>query len=1028
MDSFRLPLFPEASLASSVITTVFVGVWVVCFFNLRLGWAFSGLVVPGYLAPLVLAKPAAAAVVCAEGVVTYLAVWLLSERAGRWGMWCSFFGRDRFFALVLASVAVRLLGDVWLLPRLGEWANARFGLELDYHNNLHSYGLIVVALMANQFWKPGLARGLISVFVPLALTCLIVRFVLIPFTNFSIGNLQYMYEDIAASLLASPKAYIILITTAFLASRMNLHYSWEFNGILIPSLIALQWYEPLKVLMTLIEAAAIYVFASLLLRAPVLRNQSFEGASKLALFFTVGFAWKMAVGFALPAIWPGVRVSDYYGFGYLLATLLALKAHDKGIVVRMASATFQISLVGAAAGCLIGFLLTLAPRPAAEAVTDEYDDEPPAGSLSEAVERERLALYEARPGPPPDPAQRQAFAAGLRELLAYAEGREPERLAQGRAELAAIGYRVEEVEGRYLCLREGAKRRGWGLYVLALGRPEGLAVLLPAPGGEWLVESALAVFTRLRGRALAVGGQSSGAHATWPLGLARRGLYETFAEVAAGRNAVVVRASDEAGNHLSVRSGLPDGLDLPRLRAMLGGLDIHWPQAAPAQHTELALSRASRRTLLLGSLALSPDQPRAVERVTGRLRPWLLASRARIADAGTNLYQPPTRRELLAFAHEVLTPLLRVVARWQAGADRGDLDAVAALAGRFGYRLIWQTDPAGPSDYLILAEPDRLPRRHWGTYVFRPGGAPFIVATPRPIFERNTLEHGVLLFERLRARAWLLHGAHPDANQARDADVLSPRHRLNLFSLVGQVILREAGDEPMLMVQSRAFGARPTGPVADADALLAASDGATTRGGLSPLGQQVLAALEIDRLKVQLADGSAETMGYQASTVPQVGYLAQSRNKELLLVWLSPLARPLYRQQADNRVQESHFRAVGIATVAGDLYERLRQARPGGAAVATELRRAVERYIADQDVVILHEITTRWPRVRFTRLIDESTQQAFLLIEAAGAAPLVARLSGPVEKGAVAAALTAAAVGEYAGSRATWLEVGGGKR
>ena len=32
MESFRLPLFPEGSLSMSVITTVYVGVCVVCFF------------------------------------------------------------------------------------------------------------------------------------------------------------------------------------------------------------------------------------------------------------------------------------------------------------------------------------------------------------------------------------------------------------------------------------------------------------------------------------------------------------------------------------------------------------------------------------------------------------------------------------------------------------------------------------------------------------------------------------------------------------------------------------------------------------------------------------------------------------------------------------------------------------------------------------------------------------------------------------------------------------------------------------
>ena len=62
-DFFPLYIFPEGSLSASVITTVWVGVLVVVFFNLRLGWLLSGLVVPGYLAPLILAKPWAASVI-----------------------------------------------------------------------------------------------------------------------------------------------------------------------------------------------------------------------------------------------------------------------------------------------------------------------------------------------------------------------------------------------------------------------------------------------------------------------------------------------------------------------------------------------------------------------------------------------------------------------------------------------------------------------------------------------------------------------------------------------------------------------------------------------------------------------------------------------------------------------------------------------------------------------------------------------------------------------------------------------------
>ncbi len=221
-------LFPE-SLASSVTTTVWVGVMVAVFFTLRFGWNLSGLVVPGYMTPLLLVKPLSAAVVFTEGVITYLLVHGFSERCSRYGVWSSLFGRDRFFGLVLVSVAVRLVGDGWLWPAVGELWSDYFRTDFDYRGELHSFGLIVVSLIANQFWKTGVRGGWIPVCATVGLTYLIVRYGLMEFTNFSIANLSYAYNDLAASLLAAPKAYIVLLTTAFLASRMNLYYGWEFN-------------------------------------------------------------------------------------------------------------------------------------------------------------------------------------------------------------------------------------------------------------------------------------------------------------------------------------------------------------------------------------------------------------------------------------------------------------------------------------------------------------------------------------------------------------------------------------------------------------------------------------------------------------------------------------------------------------------------------------------------------------------------------------------------------------------------------
>ena len=83
MNWFSFPIFPEGALSASVVVTVWVGIAVVAITNLRLGWVLSGLVIPGYIVPLLIVKPTAAAVVFAEGGVTYCIVWLYSEYSTR---------------------------------------------------------------------------------------------------------------------------------------------------------------------------------------------------------------------------------------------------------------------------------------------------------------------------------------------------------------------------------------------------------------------------------------------------------------------------------------------------------------------------------------------------------------------------------------------------------------------------------------------------------------------------------------------------------------------------------------------------------------------------------------------------------------------------------------------------------------------------------------------------------------------------------------------------------------------------------
>lgn len=547
-----------------------MGVFVVCLFNLRFGWVLSGLVVPGYIVPLLIAKPVSAAVVVVEASLTYALFWLLSEKVSGPTRWSSFFGRDRFMGLILVSVAVRLLLDGWLLPIAAAELDQRYGLALDWRNNLHSFGLIVVALLANQLWKPGFARGMAQVLLMIGATFLIVRYGLMELTNFRIGAVVYLYEDFATSILASPKAYIILISTCFIASRMNLRYGWDFSGILIPALLALQWYQPLKIVTSFVEALIIYFLASALLSSRLFASATIEGGRKILLFFNISFAYKLVLGHVLAFAGVEQRITDYYGFGYLLPTLIALKAHDKDILARVTRATAQISLMGALIGSLAGFVLALV-------FPDRSGMASAAASLG-AGEREHEGRLVARAvgAAAIDAAEGRAATVARGDeadfrsaLLLIDQGRST---VEARAQLTASGFLLRPLADGRLGIVPGSGQ-GFAL-IFNPGSSARTAILVPEPEAvPGLALAGLSLFQQQKARWLVVGGTRGGT-ADHP-GLAPARLFADSVSVPM----LEVRHSDGppmlrlAGRGASMLDLADLRRALPDLRPMLGETD-----------------------------------------------------------------------------------------------------------------------------------------------------------------------------------------------------------------------------------------------------------------------------------------------------------------------------------------------------------------------------------------------------------------------------------------------------------------------
>lgn len=998
MGWFSFPIFPEGALSASVIVTVWVGITVVALTNLRLGWVLSGLIIPGYMVPLLIVKPTAAAVVFAEGVVTYGLVWLYSEYSTRFTGMSNFFGRDRFFALVLVSVAVRIVNDGFLLPALGSWLLQNYDYAFDYRSNLHSFGLIIVALIANNFWKTGVRRGAWPMAVQVGVTWFIVRHVLMEFTNFNMASLAFMYEDNATSFLAAPKAYIVLLVTAFIASRLNLFYGWDFSGILIPSLLALQWFEPYKIVATFVEAVVILVVADLVLRGPVFRNITMEGARKLLLFFNVSFAYKYLLSWGMILFMPQVKVSDWFGFGYLLATLIALKIHDKGIFARVTRATLQASFTGVAVATVIGFLLVILPEPdwEASAANSAIPLEPMARDMRDitaVLDAEKTGYYATSLGQPMAvPLQREidAFSAGVRKLMEYRHSADPDTLESARHTLRAANYDIERISDQYLLLREREPAHHWGTYVLRLDGESQLLVSVPAPIDEaGSFEAGAALFTRFEARAFAAAAASRFANEDGSSDVLTRPqtIFQAFHRELALREVLQVRTRNSTPSVLHVSGSVPEGVGLKVLENSMAALKVEFTPSAQrnvqrqtmsGNFSEIWMDHSdANRIRLAGRENKSVAREPINQSVASLLRQ--LVTPQQVAAPQSNAYRPPRQEELLRIDREVLSPLLalasRLDSRMAANQDvLATLSSSAASGRALGLELRWIAETQG--DYFLISDRER----HGGWIVIKAGAAENIVLeVPRPVSESGTLETAINAFSDLHARALVIAGATPDANKDGSADVLAMNNAKSLFTLTHQVALREMGEQSGVAAQVRAFGIRPDQPPPRDDALLTFGSGINDRGDLSGAAAALLNGLEKTGLGIRLGAGEADAAGYEAASGAQAAYMNQTRNKHFAVLWVSPLARR-HLDEESLIAERTQFTALGLPVTQAAAIAELAKRRVSDRKLPSELRTDAERYLATKDVVLLSAMQRRYSGLRFERLEDSEGRGAFFLI------------------------------------------------
>lgn len=890
-----IPLFPERMLDGSIHTSVLVGIVTLWLLNETLGFVFAGFVVAGYLAALAMAAPMSLVAIVLEAVLTYGLVHAL----GRWlpdrDLYGHSFGRERFLLYILVSIPVRLIVEGLGAPTFELWLQPLFEDPLWRGAHFFGIGVVLVPLLANAFWKLGLSRGAVQVGTSTLVTWVVLRWVVEPLTNFHLGAFELTFEDVAVHFLAVPKIYIVLLLTAAVAARNNVRYGWDFGGILVPALLAIVAFTPLKLLSTFVEVIVLVGAYKTLVSLPWIRELDLEGPRRLVSMYALSWMLKWVLALAAEHLAPWLYVSDLYGFGYLLTSLVAVRCVQKGHTARTLVALGVTTGQGLVLALVVSLGLSL--------------------------------LLPGGGGQPRGPLRVQERPLERAVLLAHASVRtETDRTGAAQAELSSLLLQLQRLSSSDPDLDKVATTwldrgghvewavRGDGQRCLGLravrtsarttsgipsvwwcgGSGPGLVVPHPLddPDSLWM---AAWLAHRSPVSYVVVAGLDPGPAAPLEGASARPSArhFERIRGALGQRTALVVHSTTSAESSLDPRSppatraaaSLEPIASVPvRFSAEHGPL---WTRLGD-QDAELTLSV----TQVARSQAGAVSQP--LDALLGPLPPAT---------------STPLRPEERLVAAEVL---LGSALRWtEPGATMGPLPW---LAGVLGVEVHAATDAQGRPCQVLRQGPEGPPG--WGTWVLRQGQGSWVVATPFSQDERGSSHVARALFERLGARAlWISgHGQLPGDGSALTLGL----ERLPLEPLALRQALRPGLDgiltRRLLMVRSQPsaqatpWQERPEGLVLSTGAEL--QDRASRQLLLTELEEALWpwpgAGFE---------DGRAVTASMATFGQFPVKYMNALEDGRAVVAWFSPDVLTEVEGVAEHASRAEWYRSQGVEVV-----------------------------------------------------------------------------------------------------------------
>ena len=639
-------------------------------------------------------------------------------------------------------------------------------------------------------------------------------------------------------------------------------------------------------------------------------------------------------------------------------------------------------------------------RPAAPSRTGEV-------GLEARFHAQRVGMYGVRTQRlyhPPLPGDLERFEHAVTLLVeeGSAEGDASRRAA---SLLGEIDYELLRLEDRFWLIQERSSRRGWGFFILDSRSANRLLVEVPAPMEEsGTCAGGYRLFRLLGARAFSSATnlrRPAGETALDPL-LSPRTFLAVFHRVVGRSSTLQVRGSGASRvSRLRVKRELPEGLDLAAIEERTGSLGTRWTE--PEDRNLLAeLSRTRFAELSLPSrvfLRLEPST--GSDAVTmplesTPLRSLLAESMAAVSPEGSERYEPPGVDELLFLDEEVLTPLLSLLGRPEGfdplrPEDRQDLAPLDASAALHGYALRVLHDPSTRERYVVLGETPESPRR-WGTYVFRVGpGENAAVQVPRPGLEGGTLEIGLWTFARLKARMLAVAGALPLTRRDLRSDVNRVADGGNLFALATQVLLRESGEAPGLVLQVRGISNRADVPlqrVPEGDLLLRETvNGDGARSLVAGLATRFGAA----GFRAERLEGQEVGAGLRVEPIPAARYIRASVDKALVAAWISPALRSDFLDVRENLGLSQKLRAAGFPLEEEDLAARLAAPAPA-AELPDALLSELHADAGSADVLGLDRLRRRFAGFDLRCRVDRATGRPYLVAGAGGSIGAVASI------------------------------------